>query len=395
MLDVANLITDAPGQNLDLARGDFRANPLAGHRETLSVIIPVRNSERTIRALVDSLKAQECSFRLEVIIVGDVGDLTWTSIQDHVESGFVRAIECEIQTHNRDANAKRNVGLLAASGDYVALTDSDMELPADWAMKGVSMLREGRDCVASSMEGATGNYWDFYVDKNPVLSKTPRMDIPYVIDQASFARGNCKPPITANMFVSRKLLERVGGLDEQFVHSYEDYEWARRIVDEGFEIYCDGSLAGLHHHRSSFRDLAREYFFAGRGCGDYVAKFPRCHLSKSRAMQVVVAWLAIVAACVLLVVAPAVELALAFVAFAAIGMTTAVKARRLSAAWFPGLTGVFASLFAFGLSLQLVLRMSHRLGLVELSPVKLVSYAAVRPGEVFEGVPTVGGADVL
>lgn len=249
--------------------------------KSVSVIIPVKNSHATIRRTVDSLLAQDYRGSVEIVLVGDREDTSWDALRSDVDRGRVKTLGVEIDTGGRDANFKRNLGLAAASGEVLALTDSDMVLPTDWVSKGVALL-ETRDCVGGPMVSVSDGFWGSYVDRNPFASKTPRMQTPYVITSGTLGSRGRKLPITANVFLTRELFGRVGGLDAEFVHSYEDYEFFQRVVDAGFEILCTPELAALHYHRQGWRALVREYHRSGRGCGQFVRKHPHSPMSRAR-----------------------------------------------------------------------------------------------------------------
>src|SRR5215475_7371670 len=55
----------------------------------VSVVVPVKNSQRTIRATVDALLMQDYPALAEVIVVGDVGDQTWQALADVVDPRLV------------------------------------------------------------------------------------------------------------------------------------------------------------------------------------------------------------------------------------------------------------------------------------------------------------------
>jgi succinoglycan biosynthesis protein ExoA len=247
---------------------------------SVSVVVPVKNSGRTIVGTVQSLLAQDYAGPLEVVLVGDPGDSTWEPIRDLIDARAVRVVEVEVATGGRDANAKRNAGLAVAAGEVLALTDSDMMLPPDWVSTGVALL-DRHACVAGPMESVSDDFWGRYVDTNPFAGKTPRMADEYVTCRNSFD-GARKPPITANVLFTRELYQRVGGLDAAFVHSYEDYEWFQRVVDAGFSVLCTDRLRALHHHRQGLRQLVREYHRSGRGCAMFVRKHPHSSFGRNR-----------------------------------------------------------------------------------------------------------------
>jgi succinoglycan biosynthesis protein ExoA len=323
---------------------------------SVSVVIPVKQSHRTIRQTVDSLLAQDYPGDVEIILVGDYEDSTWSPLQDLIQERRVTAIGTEITGSGRDANAKRNLGLQRVTGTVIALTDSDMVLPPDWISTGVTLMEEGWDCVAGPMRSVSRGFWGEYVDKNRLGSKTPRMDEDYVLTRENFGKDGLKPPITANVFVSRRLLDRVGELDPHFVFTYEDYEWFRRVADAGLAMLCTGRLTADHYHRQGFRDLIREYHRGGRGCGDYIYKHPHCRFGKNRLRYLTASYMMVgagsclVAASVFFPITGIVLLA----GGGALGLYSAWQTRLVSGVVYPFITFTLGLAFTAGLTRRLL-----------------------------------------
>jgi GT2 family glycosyltransferase len=309
-----------------------------------SVVIPVKHSQRTIGETVASLLAQDYAGEIEIVLVGDPDDGSWTALPDDPR---VRRLEVDVNTGGRDSNVKRNVGLAAATGDVLCLTDSDMVLPADWLSTGIALLDE-HPCVGGPMISVHRDFWGRYVDGNPIASKTPRMDDGYVLDQDTLGRRGYKLPITANVLFTRELYERVGGLDPEFVHSYEDYEFFQRIVDAGATILCTPQLAAWHHHRQGWRALVREYHRSGRGCAQFVGKHPHSPFAAGRLRQLEVVCTAAVFLPVALAVMPAATVGL-LVAGLLLGALCVARARTPHAVAFPAVTLVLGLSFSTGL----------------------------------------------
>ncbi len=191
---------------------------------TVSVIIPVKNGGSTIARTVHSLLNQSYRGAVEVILVGDAGDSTWTAVERDIARGLVTIVETSVHTGGRDSNHKRNLGLEAAAGDVLCLTDSDMVLRYQWLETGVALLDEGWACAAGGMASVNPGFWGSYVDENPFAAKTPRMEADYVANAETLGRKGVKPPITANVFFTRAVYELVGGLDAAFVHCVKMFQ---------------------------------------------------------------------------------------------------------------------------------------------------------------------------
>jgi cellulose synthase/poly-beta-1,6-N-acetylglucosamine synthase-like glycosyltransferase len=321
-------------------------------KKRVSVIIPVKGSQRTIGETVRSLLDQTYgSEHLEIILVGDPGDPSFEPLAAEIAAGQVLVVEVAVDSPCRDANAKRNVGLVRATGDVIALTDSDMILPRDWVENGVRLLDEGEhECVAGSMRSVHTGFWGRYTDTNPVAPKTPRMRQTYVVDEANFGRGRAKPPITANVFLTRELYTRVGGLDASFVYSYEDYEWFWRIAQAGYTMLCTDELAADHYHRQGIKALLREYRQAGRGCAQFIHAHPSAGFARKRLLQLGAVGAASVVLLALAVLLGALALAAGAVATGMVSLATAVRVRHFVALAFPLVTLMLGLSFSLGLT---------------------------------------------
>src|SRR6478609_6302980 len=102
-----------------------------GKAHFISVIIPVRNEEKNIGTLLESLRTQDYYLRsnFEVIVV-----------DDHSTDGSLEKCKGHIQnltsfSLGADENGKKaalTYGIKHAKGEVIATTDADCLLPSDW-----------------------------------------------------------------------------------------------------------------------------------------------------------------------------------------------------------------------------------------------------------------------
>ena len=93
----------------------------------LSVIIPCYNEERTIRQVVERVRAVPLS--LEIIVVDDGSTDGTRGVLAELEDGGVRVLH---QPENRGKGAALAAGFAAARGDVLVVQDADLEYdPAD------------------------------------------------------------------------------------------------------------------------------------------------------------------------------------------------------------------------------------------------------------------------
>ena len=260
------------------------APPMRQRHPFVSVVIPCKGNESTIRATVAALLAQDYPALIEVILVGDVGDSTWSVLADMRDPRLI-LLEQEKTPGKYDPNVKRDKGFRKASGDILALADSDIVMDPDWLSKAVALLRsQGGGLVAGGMRSIHDTYWGRFVDGNVLAAKTPRVSRPYQVTAENFGRRGSKPPITANAVFTRELYESCP-LDVAWAYGYEDYEWYWRVAKAGHKIVFSGGLTGAHHHRRSFRRLVTEYRQSSFGCAHFIRRHPDSPLARKRRYQ--------------------------------------------------------------------------------------------------------------
>jgi GT2 family glycosyltransferase len=323
----------------------------------VSIIVPVKNSQRTIRSTVEALLAQNYPALAEVIVVGDVDDQTWHALQDVADPRLV-IIEHDVIPGKREPSAKRDVGLRKATGEILALVDSDIKMDADWLSRAVTLLTaEQCGVVCGGMRAVRPSFWSRFVDANTLAAKTPRVPRSYRVTADNFGKHGRKPPITANVIMFRDVYDDCQ-IDDTWGFGYEDYEWFWRVARRGHEILYAAGLDGAHHHRQSFRRLAREYQVSAQGCAHFIRAYPDSPLARKRRQQAVLLPLAAVAAvagAVTVVVTGHGLILLAAVPVAAVGFATreVVLARRLEAVGYVVAGLALGALFVVSLSWRL------------------------------------------
>jgi glycosyltransferase involved in cell wall biosynthesis len=323
----------------------------------VSVVIPVKNSQRTIRPTVDALLTQDYPALVEVIVVGDVGDQTWQALADITDPRLLM-VEHEQMPGKREPAAKRDVGLRKARGQILALVDSDINMDQDWLSRAVTLLTEQQGgVVCGGMRAIRESFWSRFVDGTTLAAKTPRVPRSYHVTTGNFGKHGRKPPITANVVLSRDVYDTCP-MDETWGYGYEDYEWFWRIASSGHRILYAAGLDGAHHHRQSFRALAREYRISAEGCSHFIKAYPDSPLARKRRQQAVLLPLAAAA----LVAGAGVALfsgygliPLVAALTAAVGITVreAIQARRLEAVAYVAAGLALSSLFVFCLGWRL------------------------------------------
>jgi Glycosyl transferase family 2 len=341
----------------DESSDDISAGLGPGLTPDVSVIIPVKGSQRTILATVESLLAQDYPALIEIIVVGDVGDQTWAALADIADPRLV-TIEHEEVPGKREPATKRDVGLRKASGQVLAMVDSDMNMDRDWLSRAVALLTDQRGgVVCGGMRAIRRSFWSRFVDGNTLAAKTPRVPRSYEVTAANFGKRGRKPPITANVIMARGVYDDCP-MDDSWGYGYEDYEWFWRVARAGHRILYAAGLDGAHHHRQTIRDLAEEYRVSATGCARFVRAYPDSPLARKRRLQAIVlplAAAALIAGAVAVVVSGHGMILLVAAAAAAAGLVAReiTRARRLEAVAYVIAGLAIGTLFVFTLSWRL------------------------------------------
>ena len=248
------------------------------------MVVPCKDNAATIRTTLDALLGQEYPHLEEVILVGSTGDSTWTALAD-VDDPRLVLLEQEPVPGLRDPAVKRDRGVRKASGDVIALADSDIVMEPGWLACGIgALIAQGGGVVAGGMRSIHDTFWGRFVDNNRLGAKTPRLAVPYLVTARDFGRRNRKPPITANVILAREVYEDQP-IDRSWVYGYEDYEWFWRVTKAGHRILFTDRLTGRHHHRRSFQHLVTEYRRAAHGCARFIKAHPDSPLARKRRQQ--------------------------------------------------------------------------------------------------------------
>jgi hypothetical protein len=211
--------------------------------------------------------------------------------------------------------------------------------------------------VCGGMRAITQSFWSRFVDGNTLAAKTPRVPRSYQVTAGNFGKRGRKPPITANVLLSRDVYDDCP-MDETWGYGYEDYEWFWRIARTGHRILYAAGLDGAHHHRQSFRALAREYRISAEGCAQFIKTYPDSPLARKRRRQAML--LPVVAAALVAGAGVAlfsgyglILLAAASAAAAGIAVREIIQARRLEAVAYVAAGLALSSLFVFSLGWRL------------------------------------------
>jgi glycosyltransferase involved in cell wall biosynthesis len=228
--------------------GDKRSNSKC--EDTITVIVPVHNGEKTISRCLNSITHQSIE-DFEVVVVDNASN---DSTKDMILSSSRKDPRIRYVFEDRKGRGEaRQRGIKSSKGTILAWTDADCEVPYLWLEKITGPIVQGKEMVVQgNEEQLSGGYWS---------------DEAQIAGQRHFEAYIEEPPYidhldTKNFAIRKDLLLSVGGFDSR-LKALEDFELKVRLKKNGNKILYLRDLSVKHHHREKFRDLFRNRYEQG------------------------------------------------------------------------------------------------------------------------------------
>lgn len=184
----------------------------------VSVVVPTRNSARTIEACLASIRAQDHPDLELVVIDNESSDET---------VAIARGDADRVDDFGPERSAQRNHGARLATGAVVMFIDSDMVLDRSVVSEAVAVLdRDHRVGAVIVDEVAFGDGW---------LVRCRQLE-------KALCAGD--PSVEAGRVFRRTALDAVGGYDES-LYACEDWDLADRVAALGWQT---GRVQALIRH---------------------------------------------------------------------------------------------------------------------------------------------------
>ena len=221
--------------------------------DAVTVVVPCKDSGKTIDEQLQALAGQDYTGPLEVIVVdnGSVDESAYLA-------GRWPNVKVVTALDRQSPNHARNVGANAASGDLILTCDADDVVAAHW----VSAMAEGLkkfDLVGGPLDFAL---------LNADTQRWPQRDhgLPLRYTFLPAATG-------ANFGIRSSVLADLGGWDESFDGGPDDTELCWRAQLAGYDLgFAPGGL--VHYRlRSTTSDLAKQAYSGGRKIPQLARRF--------------------------------------------------------------------------------------------------------------------------
>lgn len=216
---------------------------------SISVVIPAKNREATLAECLESVLGQSLS-PCEIIVVDDASDDGTAALATSYSGQGVSVIRL---AQTGGAQAARNAGIRAASGDWIAFQDSD----DTWLTEKLALQVQA--LAKRSFDPCTVVYSD-YLRRDMTARSVVRVRVPHLTGESYAALLVSQGPLFPSLLASRANLLQIGLLDEQ-CPSYQEWDTAIRLARTGFFVHLPEPLFEWRWHggETISKDMARRF----------------------------------------------------------------------------------------------------------------------------------------
>lgn len=187
----------------------------------VSVIVPVRNEEQSIRALLESLLGQTRVPDEIVLTDGGSTDATVQIIEEYIKRGAPIRL---IRETNALPGRGRNLGAAASANEWIAFIDGGIEPVKDWL---AALVERAELASADVVYGAWEPILDSFFKECAAIAYVP---VPEQIDGVVV-----RPCFIASSMMRREVWRAAGGFPEH-LRSAEDILFMKRIAAAKFRV---------------------------------------------------------------------------------------------------------------------------------------------------------------
>lgn len=214
--------------------------------ERVSVVVPVKNTARTLDACLRSIREQTWPDVELVVIDNFSDDGSWEIAQRHAHHA---------EQAGPERSAQRNLGTERATGEWILWIDADMELPATIVERAMRAVIDDRADGVFVPEVTIGEgFWTAC----RALERTCGID---------------EIMVQSPRLVRRSYLLESGGFLES-LSGTEDAELRSRMIDAGMRLTWIPDLIIHDEGDMSFSFIMKKRYYYGRGLSSYGQRHP-------------------------------------------------------------------------------------------------------------------------
>lgn len=216
---------------------------------SVSLVIPVRDEEATVDGLLASIGAQTQPVEEVIFVDSGSSDRTVARLRNaSLGNTAIRVIESGAGSPGQG----RNIGIAAATNEWVALTDAGIKLEPRWVQELVEVVLRNPD-----VDVVYGNYEpvvDTFFERNAALV--------YVPAKQERAGEKMRGPSIASCLMRREVWQAVGGFPD--LRAAEDLMFMEQVERRQFKIGWAPRATVWWHLRPSLLSTFRKFVLYSR-----------------------------------------------------------------------------------------------------------------------------------
>jgi len=237
----------------------------------VSLVVPCYNESERIRHLLDALYLQtyprDC---MEVVIADGMStDATREVISTWLNAHPDLSIRV-VDNVKRIIPAALNCAIEAARGEIIVRLDGHSAPQPDYVANSVSALE-------NKMAENVGGVWDIRPGDDTWVAQSIAAAAAHPLGVGDALYRHAKQPAYVDTVpfgaFRRDMWERVGRFDETLLTN-EDYEFNVRIRKSGGRIWLNPNIRSIYFSRSTFLELARQYWRYGYWKWKMLRRYP-------------------------------------------------------------------------------------------------------------------------
>lgn len=227
----------------------------------LSIVIVSYNTKKLTTDCIGSIFKHAPKASFEVIVVDN--NSTDGSV-DEIENKFKSRVALIKNNENLGFSKANNMGIRISKGEHVLLLNSDTKIidgslqklidmadGSDYSIMGACLLNPDGSVQPSCFNIPTiGRAVKHYLLRIKMLDKFAPKEV---------GLSEVESVVGAAMLIRRKLIDKIGALDEKFFFYYEDLEYCRRAKRLNYKVYYNSEVRIVHLHGASAKGKTNKF----------------------------------------------------------------------------------------------------------------------------------------